>query len=988
MFALIALMLFGGMHPNVVRIDSLGIKAGPETKWYSYTNKEAGFYFGEVHGMNTAPYQGWTVYNEPVLKDYTISADGKELNRADSKVTVYPDRLVRRYGNGVVETFTLLDGLDAFVVQLSSPKATTFDFRLLYNAASADDFSISGAGSNVLENKSVPTGSHGRWVAVGCFRHKVISKSTRVGPFVSPEGFEMTGKNLAIVVTCAKTKINADYAAFTLVRRYREFLELRKQRMQDVLDRSFIDTGNRELDKAIAWAKLSLDALMTNQGMRGIWAGLPWFNDYWGRDTFVSLPAAALWAGDFQTAMRILLDFAAKQDTDSTSTNYGRIPNLITPKEVLYNTADATPRFVYDAFLYYSMTGDRNFLFEIYPAVKRAFLGTVKYHMDKDLFLIHGDQETWMDAVGPDGPYSPRGNRAVDVEALWLQQLLATRFMASFAGDRKVHAMTTAMAKQLIYEFNLKYVDKKTGYLYDRITSDGTPDSTLRPNQLFAFWTVDSREVRANILKAVVEKLTYPWGVASLYQGNPDFHPYHHDEPYYPPDAAYHNGTVWVWLTGPLVSDLTQEMEQNFAFRSTDFLANEILHGKAAGTLPELFDAFPRKGETMPRESGAFSQAWSLAEFIGSFYDDYFGVQMDAAQNSVVLSPRLPDSIRDVSFRLNGGSSNSYDISYRFSEDPQEIEIMPRDSVHGTVFRIFLMKSKTRQIRTSFYLSGSDPVTLKFVKDSVTAEKNGTPFQINSIAVDLPHNTALDNLHFETPEMNPNWKFLKEKKFDVLNSADVKRADSKAALLAAASAPVGDDRGPNGKYVYPLNQNFKPGILDLTHAEVSYDSHDVYFRLKFKNLVNPMWHPEYGYQLTFAAIAIGDGHGGRRELGRNSEYVLPEGRGYQRVIYVGGGIEVYNNDGKKIAAYVPTMADTANTLGDVRTREISFSLPVSVVGRPNKDWRISILVGAQDDHGGGGVGEFRTVAAKASEWQGGGKNRKNLPNVYETMFLK
>jgi len=106
------------------------------------------------------------------------------------------------------------------------------------------------------------------------------------------------------------------------------------------------------------------------------------------------------------------------------------------------------------------------------------------------------------------------------------------------------------------------------------------------------------------------------------------------------------------------------------------------------------------------------------------------------------------------------------------------------------------------------------------------------------------------------------------------------------------------------------------------------------------------------------------------------------------VIYVGGGIEVFDKDGRKIAAYVPTMKDTANTLGSVESREITFSLPVDIVGRPNNDWRISIVVGAQDDHGGGGVGEFRTVAGKATEWQGGGKDSPNMPNVYETLFLK
>ncbi len=1000
MFALIALLLFGGTHIHGLPIDSLGIKAHAETKWYSYTNKETGFYFGEVHGINDAPYQGWTVYDNPVLKDYSISVNGKPLDRSDAQITIYPGRLVRKYKSGVTETFTLLDHVNAFLVQLKAPRFSSVGFRILFNSSNPKDFALTHGEPAVVENKSVPPNNFGRWVAVAGFKLSSKEDEQIIGQFASPAVFKTNGKEVSIVVACGKTKIEAERTALEALRNRTELVAKRKKRMQEVLNGSYVKTSSETFDKALAWAKLSLNALITNQGMRGIWAGLPWFNDYWGRDSFISLPGATLWLGDFKTAREILLDFAAKQDTDSTSTNYGRIPNLITPKETVYNTADGTPWFVNAVFLYYSMTGDRNFLFTIFPAIRRAFDGTVKYHMDKDGFLTHGDQETWMDAVGPDGPYTPRGNRAVDVQSLWLKQLLVTRFLSKYAGDIKLGDEATYLAKLLIKSFEEKFIDTNAGYLYDHLNANGVPDTTLRPNQLFALWMVADPSLRAEILKTIVEKLTYPWGVASLYQGDPNFHPFHHDEPYYVPDAAYHNGTVWVWLTGQLVSNLAYVMAQDFAFKSTMFLSNEILDGKTAGTLPELFDAFPRvpssvgiptfvgKGKEKPNESGAFSQAWSLAEFVNSFYQDYLGVQMDAAENTVILNPRLPRALHDVTFKLNGGNNENYMISYRFEKKPRKIEIAPTDSVPGTIFRVFFMRDKERQIRTSFYLQGKDKVLLKFLPDTVIAKKNGVPFPIDDLTTFVHHDPTLDSLHFETPKINLDWNFSKEAGFKILKTQDVKKTNSDATIFANAEDPAGDDKGPDGKYTYPLNQNFRPGILNITHAEVSYDSENVYFKLHFKNLVNPMWHPEYGFQLTFAAIAIGNGEAGQRNIGRNSNYTFPEGCGFQKVIYVGGGIEVFDKDGKKLAVYVPTLADTANALGDVRTKEIAFSLPISVIGEPNKDWKISIFVGAQDDHGGGGVGEFRTVGKKASEWQGGGKESESMPNIYDELFLK
>ncbi|OYV86876.1 MAG: hypothetical protein B7Z63_03320 [Ignavibacteriae bacterium 37-53-5] len=252
----------------------------------------------------------------------------------------------------------------------------------------------------------------------------------------------------------------------------------------------------------------------------------------------------------------------------------------------------------------------------------------------------------------------------------------------------------------------------------------------------------------------------------------------------------------------------------------------------------------------------------------------------------------------------------------------------------------------------------------------------------------IPKFTSLDTLHFQTPRISLDWNFARQPDFKVLKLSDIKKKDAAAILFAEADDPVSDDKGPAGTYTYPLNQYFRKGILDITHAEVSYDSSDVFFTLRFGKLVNPMWHPDYGFQLTFAAIAIGNGTGGQHDLGRNSEYTLPAGRGFQRIIYVGGGIEIFDSTGTKLAAYVPAMSDTSNTLGSVTDREITFSIPVSLLGRPDSNWQISILVGAQDDHGGGGVGEFRSVGLKATEWQGGGKGKGGEPNVYDELFLK
>jgi predicted glycogen debranching enzyme len=205
--------------------------------------------------------------------------------------------------------------------------------------------------------------------------------------------------------------------------------------MEAELSRAGIRTDHREFDKALAWARLSLQALMMNQTGRGIFAGLPWFNNYWGRDTFIALPGATLVTGAFAEAREIIRSFSAFQQRDSASSDYGRIPNIVTTTDTAFNTADGTPRFVIMAREYVERSGDDAFLLEAYPVVLRSIEGTLRYHTDALGFLTHADAETWMDAVGPSGPWSPRGNRANDIQALWAQQLEAGIWFATRLGD-------------------------------------------------------------------------------------------------------------------------------------------------------------------------------------------------------------------------------------------------------------------------------------------------------------------------------------------------------------------------------------------------------------------------------------------------------------------------------------------------------------------------------------------------------------------------
>lgn len=208
-------------------------------------------------------------------------------------------------------------------------------------------------------------------------------------------------------------------------------------------------------------------------------------------------------------------------------------------------------------------------------------------------------------------------------------------------------------------------------------------------------------------------------------------------------------------------------------------------------------------------------------------------------------------------------------------------------------------------------------------------------------------------------------------------------------IVIYANDPSGDDKG-TGAFEYPLNPVLRKGSLDIVHFSLSKDKMSAYFTLKFSALSNPGWHPEYGFQLTYIAIAIDEDrvrNSGKRLVEQNANYILDEQYAYEKLVLVGGGVRLEDKSGRILTAYIPTEADVKNPLGNTDTSTISFALPLSYLGIPTKAWRFTILVGAQDDHGGSGLGEFRTVNKEAGEWSGGGKRRQDEPNVYDVLVV-
>ncbi len=994
---------------EIPELEHLAIEVNPkQSRPFVFTNKAGAFFYGETGKIRSDSYQGYYVMSQRILEDYLVSLDGHLLarNEADS-IRVYPDHIVRSYSDRVTEQLYLLDNLNCLVIEFSATGVRSLEITPMMPSwldPERADVQWNRNRDLLVVKPAAETGSKQRMPIIG-FKFDVPAQfSTGGQPF--PDSLltaQMIGRfrittNFGRFYVLAAENENelislSDHVTSNVVR----LVDEKRKRLIKLLGDCHFETNIATLNKAFRWAVISMDQLITRQPVAGkdvvgIFAGLPWFNNYWGRDTFISFPGAVLVRGDYETARLILTSFAQFQNQDPRDSNYGRIPNQITTDQIIYNTADGTPWFVRALWEYYRYSGDRATLEALYPVVKRAIEGTLKYHCDSQRFLTHGPAETWMDAQGPDGPWSPRGNRAVEVQALWYQQLVCSANIAHELGKSSDAESWKQIADELKGNFQLRFWNSLRLSLFDHLKETDEPDRKIRPNQILAValpeW-IDllPAEREFTVMKEVVTQLTYSYGVASLWQHDPDFHPFHQNPKYYPKDAAYHNGTVWGWLAGPVVTSMMKYGYQNLAYELMSSQSNQILNHGAVGTLSELLNAIPQPGKELPEPSGAVSQAWSLAEFIRNISQDLIGVHPDVPNRRIMISPHLPDNIKSLTCCVPVPNSEMHltmrqddlklelVLNYLKDSQPWEIEINflvdPTKLIH---FKFAIRPETIRNVQIYF-----DPVSV-----SIDGEQMG--YRLDRIPI---RSELLGFFTFAVPQLDKNLNYLKPPPYPLLNGAQVKTWNKKARKIIDVEAPKNDDRGPNKKYVYPTGPFFKDGIFDLTHFKLLADDQNYYFELKFRELVQPGWHPEYGFQLTFVAIAIDQGAGlpGSRWIGRNANLQLPRDFAYQRIIYIGGGLQIENGEGEILAAYRPESINYP--LGSVADKTISFAIPQAFLGKYDPKWRLIIAVGGQDDHGGAGLGEFRAVGKIASPWQGGGGEQESGNcNVYDLFWVK
>ncbi|MFO1077172.1 MAG: amylo-alpha-1,6-glucosidase [Planctomycetota bacterium] len=361
--------------------------------------------------------------------------------------------------------------------------------------------------------------------------------------------------------------------------------------------------------------RAAADYVVARGDGRTLVAGYPWFTD-WGRDTFLAMRGLCLATGMRAAARDILCEW-------SRHVSQGMLPNRFPDRgaDPEYHSVDASLWFVIAAheFLFGDdiAPDDRRTLEKAILAIVRGYaVGTRhRIRMDGDALLaagVPGLQLTWMDAVVDGAVVTPRIGKPVEVQALWLNALRCAAVLDP--------ALKTLWQRGQA-AFAQRFWNDERQCLFDVVDCDHEPgrvDASLRPNQIFAVgglpWQVLEGQRARAVVDAVERALWTPLGLRSLARDESGYTPRYAGGPEQR-DRAYHNGTVWPFLTGAFVEAWVRVRGGAKArdLARTTFVRPLLDHLEAAGLghVSEIADAEPPH-----TPNGCPFQAWSLGELL------------------------------------------------------------------------------------------------------------------------------------------------------------------------------------------------------------------------------------------------------------------------------------------------------------------------------------------------------------------------------------
>ncbi|NJD21352.1 MAG: hypothetical protein FIA82_01605 [Melioribacter sp.] len=485
-------------------------------------------------------------------------------------------------------------------------------------------------------------------------------------------------------------------------------------------DRFFVDTP--DLGKSLV-AGYSTTARGWDGGHKI--NGRPGYGWYFGRDGCWS-GFALLDYGDFEKVKSMLEFFNKYQDLS------GKIfHELTTSGAVHYDASDSTPLYIILAGKYLHHTGDIEFIKRNWTYIKKAIdfcysTDTDKDHLIENTNVGHG----WVEGGGL---YT--AHTEVYLASCWAEALRQASYMAEQIG-KSAECRTYKDEYQIVKNIIDKdFWSEQENFLSFSKLKDGkyNPEKTVLAAVPLYFETVESSKAK-KVADAYSENyFSSDWGVRILREDSPIFNP-----------RGYHTGSVWPLFTG--WAALAEYKNENYVQGYSHIMNNLLVYKNwQLGFVEEVLNGAEYKpGGVCPH------QCWSETMVLQPAIEGMLGLDVDAVDNKIKISPRLPadwnsikverikigDRFVDFTMKRTEGKT-IFDFSSN-SRTPIKIEFIPTFPL-GTKFEDVTINNKSLTAKQSnnqtfsFILKKSSHIVIDH-KNGISVLPNVTEPKPNDIS--------------------------------------------------------------------------------------------------------------------------------------------------------------------------------------------------------------------------------------------------------------
>ncbi len=393
------------------------------------------------------------------------------------------------------------------------------------------------------------------------------------------------------------------------------------------------ETPDRRVNEALRWAEFAIDqAQVDYHGETGLVAGYyesadsarPGYAWFFGRDTLWSSYAINSY-GDFALTRRALdFLFARQREDGKIMHEFSQSADALDWRQTpyFYASADSTPLLVMAVWDYVKTSGDLEYLKTHWAAVRKAYEFT-RAHEANDGVYSNSEGTGWVESWPQGMPKEEVYLAAVDQ-----QSAAAMSSLAAAMGEKELATTAKSKAAEVASKIESEFYEKSDKFYAFSRNADGSLDHTASIYSSVAWWdgTLMLKNAGPMFSRWASDEFSADWGTRDISEHTSFYDP-----------ISYHQGSIWPLFTG-WVSLAEYRAGRPLSGYAHLMQNAELTWAQDLGAVTELLS-----GEFyQPLGRSSSHQLWSSAMVISPMVRGLFGLDWDALNHTLRISPHLP----------------------------------------------------------------------------------------------------------------------------------------------------------------------------------------------------------------------------------------------------------------------------------------------------------------------------------------------------------